>query len=124
MRPPRPVYYDLDHRPITAERAEALLRDGDARRVAFTELEDGSQVSTVFLVLDHDLSGEGPPLLYETMVFGGLAEGLDEEVGGATWRYPTRAEAIANHDQVAAAIRELLRAQSLATPRKEPRERE
>lgn len=28
-------------------------------------------VSTVFLIIDHNYSDVGPPLLYETMVFGG-----------------------------------------------------
>lgn len=31
----------------------------------------GIRVSTVFLGLDHNLGGYGPPLLFETMVFGG-----------------------------------------------------
>ena len=31
----------------------------------------GVHVSTVFLGLDHRLGAEGPPLLFETMIFGG-----------------------------------------------------
>ena len=31
----------------------------------------GIQVSTVFLGLDHRFFGDGPPLIFETMVFGG-----------------------------------------------------
>lgn len=36
----------------------------------------GFEVSTVFLGLDHNFSGEGPPVLWETMVFseGGRAD--------------------------------------------------
>jgi len=50
-------------------------------------------VSTVFLGIDHNFSGEGPPLLYETMVFGGdLHEGCN--------RYSTREEALAGHEAV------------------------
>ena len=30
-----------------------------------------SDISTVFLAFDHNYSGVGPPLLWETMVFGG-----------------------------------------------------
>lgn len=41
------------------------------RRVALAELPGGVRVSTVFLGIDHNFSGGGPPLLYETMVFGG-----------------------------------------------------
>lgn len=47
-------------------------------------------VSTVFLGLDHRF-GEGPPLLFETMVFGGP---LDQECE----RYTTWDEAIAGHE--------------------------
>lgn len=45
------------------------------RTVAKTKIrnKDKTQtiVSTVFLGIDHNFSGEGEPLLYETMVFGG-----------------------------------------------------
>lgn len=39
----------------------------DNRRVASTEI-GGQSVSTIFLGIDHQW-GEGPPLLFETMVF-------------------------------------------------------
>jgi hypothetical protein len=45
----------------------------DERRVARTEL-DGADVSTVFLGLDHGYGG-GPPLVFETLVFGGPMDG-------------------------------------------------
>ncbi len=48
------------------------------------------KVSTVFLGLDHSF-GSGPPLLFETMVFGGK---LDEEVD----RYSTWQEAEVGHE--------------------------
>jgi hypothetical protein len=42
------------------------------RHVAVTELTNGSHVSTVFLGIDHNYFFErGPPLLFETMIFGG-----------------------------------------------------
>lgn len=40
------------------------------RHVAKTSVNDEVNVSTVFLGLDHSF-GEGPPLLFETMIFGG-----------------------------------------------------
>lgn len=59
------------------------------RRVARTEVNDAVTVSTVFLGLDHRF-GLGPPLLFETMIFGGPhAEYTD--------RYETWAEAEAGH---------------------------
>jgi hypothetical protein len=71
----------------------------DDRVVAKTELA-GVEVSTVFLGLDHNF-GEGPPILYETMVFGGP---LDEEME----RYHTRAEAAAGHEMMVARVRDAI----------------
>ena len=50
----------------------------------------GCRVSTIFLGLDHSF-GSGPPLLWETMIFGGPLDG-DE------WRYASRSEAAAGHE--------------------------
>jgi len=61
----------------------------NSRRVAFTEL-NGAKVSTVFLALDHNYSDEGPPILFETMVFGGELD--DEMERCSTWD-----EAVAMH---------------------------
>jgi hypothetical protein len=55
------------------------------------------RVSTVFLGLDHSFSG-GPPLLFETMVFGG-------EHDQAQWRYTTWQEAEIGHAQVLAKVK-------------------
>lgn len=63
-----------------------------SRKVKHTILSQGVEVSTVFLGLDHQW-GEGPPLLFETMVFGGKHD-QDQ------WRYPTWDEAIEGHDGV------------------------
>jgi hypothetical protein len=49
------------------------------RHVALTEIGD-AKVSTVFLSLNHAFH-DGPPLLYETLVFGGE---LDGEMEGRT----------------------------------------
>lgn len=43
-------------------------RGDDRRRVAEDEI-DGKRISTVFLGMDHNLYGEGRPLIFETMVF-------------------------------------------------------
>lgn len=61
----------------------------EARRVGWTEFGDVT-VSTVWLGMDHRLSGEGPPLIFETMIFGGPFE-------GEQWRYATEAEAVEGH---------------------------
>lgn len=61
---------------------------------------NGVRVSTVFLGLDHNW-GEGRPLIFETMVFGGK---LDQEQE----RYSTWDEAEAGHDAMVARVREAL----------------
>lgn len=67
------------------------------RIVAQTEVADGVAVSTVFLGLDHQF-GSGPPLLFETMVFGGP---LDEDQE----RYSTWAAAERGHAATVGRVR-------------------
>jgi hypothetical protein len=50
---------------------------GTHKRIVKQEKVGGSEVSTVFLGLDHNFSDEGPPVVWETMVFGGE---LDQEM--------------------------------------------
>ena len=50
------------------------------------------QVSTVFLGLDHNLTGKGKPILFETMVFGGKSDGFQQ-------RYSTWKEAEEGHEK-------------------------
>lgn len=73
------------------------MEDGDRRRVAF-DMVDGVTVSTVFLGLDHQW-GDGPPLLFETMIFGGPHDEYQE-------RYSTWEEAEAGHAKALATVRE------------------
>lgn len=61
------------------------------RRVASDKI-NGVDVSTVFLGLDHNFMDDGPPLLYETMIFGGDHNGYQE-------RYSTRQEALDGHEK-------------------------
>ena len=65
------------------------------RRVALTKMGD-VEVSTVFLGIDHSFGG-GPPLLYETLVFGGPLDGEME-------RYSTLQEAEAGHQRMVARV--------------------
>ena len=48
------------------------------------------RVSTVFLGIDHGFFSEGPPILWETMVFGGPLDGEQE-------RYTSREAAFQGH---------------------------
>jgi hypothetical protein len=76
----------------------------DDRRVASTAINDKCSVSTVFLGLDHNFSGKGDPLLFETMIFGGP---LDEHQRRyATWDQAERghAEAVAEARKAGAQV--------------------
>jgi len=90
-------YYILrDGEPVecndSAVWGEWFEKNLDDRRVALDDTGI-STVSTVFLAINHRLPGEGPPLLYETMVFGGPLD-------GEQWRYSTREEALKGHREV------------------------
>ena len=52
-------------------------------------------ISTIFLGLNHNFFDEGPPILFETMVFGG-------HLHGSQWRYNTYDEALKGHHEVVA----------------------
>lgn len=71
------------------------FEDMQYRRVALAILAKGSDhevtVSTVWLGLDHNFSNTGPPLIFETMVWGGP---LDQEKR----RHATEADALAEHE--------------------------
>jgi hypothetical protein len=64
-------YILVGHEPVPCEDPVVWgnqFRDDKARRVAYDE--DGkTSVSTVFLGIDHRHGGDGPPLLFETMIF-------------------------------------------------------
>jgi hypothetical protein len=60
------------------------------RRVNETLLFCDVRISTVFLAIDHNYSDTGPPLLFETMIFGGT---FDQ----TCWRYATWQEAVEGH---------------------------
>ncbi len=68
-----------------------------ADRVVKQEKLGDIKISTVFLGLNHN-NGEGPPLLFEAMVFGGpLAQEMDR---CATWK-----EAEAMHQKMVERVR-------------------
>ena len=70
------------------------LADGKKKRVAETTLPGGKWVSTVWLALDHQFLVDGPPLIFETMVFASNGSGHDLDCE----RYATEAEAVAGHE--------------------------
>ena len=88
-------YIERDGKPVPCGLMEwARWFENADRALGQTEV-GGSQVSTVFMGLDHRFDPKGPPLLYETLVFGGpLEDDMD--------RYSTREEALAGHKAMVA----------------------
>jgi len=91
------MYYDKEGKPLTFIEAAEIMSDMDYRRVRKDQIGN-AEVSTVFLVINHNFGLEGPPLIFETRVFGG-------DLDGEQWRYSTEAEAIAGHEEVVARIK-------------------
>ncbi len=83
-------------RPCSIEEFGAAMEDKRGGRVAATRVGD-ARISTVFLGMDHSWGG-GPPLLFETLVFGGP---LDDEME----RYSTWEQAEAGHEAMVARVR-------------------
>lgn len=89
-------YYSRDGSPMTVTEWAARYEDAESKRVALTKVGD-VEVSTVWLGLNHNY-GEGPPLIFETIVFGGHDEVCE--------RYATEEEALAGHARVVAELEE------------------
>lgn len=88
---------DADHNISEAKNIEdwAFHWDDSHRQIACS----GNQniyISTVFLGMDHNFDGDGPPILFETMIFGGENDGYQV-------RYATYDEAMVGH-KVAVAL--------------------
>lgn len=88
-------YYDLDGNPIDMETWATRFEDVDGRRIGLDERGD-VRISTVWLGLDHQW-GDGPPLIFETMVFGG-------EHDGEMRRYSTREQAERGHEAMVRSV--------------------
>lgn len=80
--------------------------DKDRLRVVAQDKDEGPGggeilVSTVFLGMDHNFVGKGPPVLWETLVFGGPL--ADEQM-----RYISREHALAGHQAMCRRVRAAL----------------
>lgn len=98
-------YYGRDGQEMTIEEWAAMLEQPEGRRVAKTEVTTptGARmlVSTVLIGLNMRFGGDGPPIIFETMVFA-LGDGPATE----QWhdlevrRYCTEREALEGHAEV------------------------
>jgi hypothetical protein len=92
-------YIEKDGEPVAVSASEWSRKRGTVEdwRVAVDEIGD-VKVSTVFLGLDHG-DGDGPPVLWETMIFGGVHDGDCE-------RYTSRADAEAGHARAVVLVKQ------------------
>lgn len=101
------MYILKDGKPIKIEQSERGLREyvvwynkDENRRVALTKFGDSIKVSTVFLSIDHN-HGVGEPLLWETMIFGGVHDLWQE-------RASTREQALLYHEEAVTLVTQSL----------------
>ena len=90
-------YFDRQGKPVIDVLAWARLHQDRAyKTVAFSELPNGRTVSTVWLGINHNFADDGPPIIFETMVFSafGMSDDLDMD------RYATEDEARAGHERM------------------------
>lgn len=86
-------------------------------------------ISTVFLGIDHNHSGKGPPRLFETMVFAAAEDqaGPDSsdygppDIADTFGRYATWEEAEAGHAAIVMRVRSLLKDGKITLPEGETR---
>jgi len=92
------IYYDRDGRPITGTESWALRFADPAYKFVAKTMVGDAEVSTVWLGMNHAYTPDEPPLIFETMVFGGR---LDQEME----RYSTEEHALAGHDAMVRKVR-------------------
>jgi hypothetical protein len=97
------MFYRLDenHNPVEVGLSglDDLWRNPEKRIVRQDTLPGDILVSTVFLGINHAF-GDGPPILFETMIFGGVHDGYQA-------RYQTWQQALSGHDETLALVQDL-----------------
>lgn len=90
--------YILDEQGNPVEEPDVLkwgewFESSNAKRFVAESKYNNLRISTVFMALDHAVFQTDPPLLYETMLFGGKYDGETE-------RYSTKREALLGHQKM------------------------
>ncbi|MGW9032079.1 hypothetical protein ACWGQ5_50455 [Streptomyces sp. NPDC055722] len=99
---PLQIWFDRKGEPIDSTPAEHVLRDTAYVRVARTRITSATDpgivrmVSTIWLAADRNFGEDGPPVIFETIVFG--CERL-------TCRYSTEEQAFAGHRELVTLVR-------------------
>jgi hypothetical protein len=96
---------DEDGNPKVASPIEwAVWWETADRHVAHTMILN-VEVSTVFLGINCNYSGVGPPVLWETMIFGELdINGFDQK----QWRYSSKEAALKGHEEAVKQVSRVL----------------
>lgn len=76
-------YILVDRKPVPADLMTWASFFGSADRIVAKSQFGDVGVSTVFLGLDHRFGDSGPPLIFETMIFGGPHS--DYQTRCSTW---------------------------------------
>ncbi len=98
-------YYDKSWQPLEdVFDWGRLFEDPEYKRVASDTFDYETHVSTVWLWLDHNLSSDWPPVIFETMIFSKHNE-LDE----FTARYSTIDEAKKWHEYACEYVKSILK---------------
>ncbi len=90
---------------LTADQWAQLMPDCTYKRVA-EDTVGPYWVSTVWLGINHRFVGDGPPIIFETMVF--LVQDDGERLGSdefGQWRYCTEEQALQGHQEVVTLVR-------------------
>ena len=90
-------YYRRDGTTCSIMEWATSFESPETRRVALDKVGE-TKVSTVFLGMNHAWD-DGPPLIFETMVFGGPLDGEQEQ-------YSTEEQAVAGHAAMLARVKE------------------
>ena len=77
---------------LTLLRWELSVGNSDNHCIAATNLFGGVWVSTIFLTFNHNWHEIGPPVLFETMIFGGPLDRQQE-------RYTSLDAALSGHER-------------------------
>lgn len=95
------MYYNRTGDAISQEEWISGFRDDEAKRVGLDYVGE-VMISTVWLGLDHSFGfGNGPPLIFETMIF----DSEDEELDNYQERYSTEERAIEGHERAIALVK-------------------
>lgn len=98
------LWYDRNGQPLDTDTANRLLGDMAYARVARTRITSTTtpgvewDVSTVWLGVNYNHTLDGPPIIFETMVFG------DGDGDQYMQRYATEEEARAGHAETVAIV--------------------